>query len=146
MAGGVSYGGRRGRKKRLMGEINVVPYIDVMLVLLVIFMVTAPLLSTGVDVDLPQADAAPTEDTDQEPFVLTVDANGQYFLNDEESPITSIEEVKLKAAAVLRHAPKTPFMVRGDASVPYGEVVQGMVLLQQAGVPKVGLVTKAPEG
>ncbi len=134
------------RKKRLMGEINVVPYIDVMLVLLVIFMVTAPLLSTGIDVDLPRADARPTENEDLEPFVLTVDSEGRYYLNDSEAPIESLREIERTAKAVLRREPKTPFMVRGDDAVNYGEVIKGMVLLQQAGVDKVGLVTKAPEG
>lgn len=130
------------RKKRLMAEINVVPYIDVMLVLLVIFMVTAPLLSTGVAVDLPGADAQPLEE-DQEPFVLTIDLDGQYYLNDEEQPVTSIDEIQRQAAIVLKKAPRTPFMVRGDGGVAYGEVVRAMVLLQKAGVEKVGLATTA---
>lgn len=130
------------RKKRLMGEINVVPYIDVMLVLLVIFMVTAPLLSTGVDVDLPGADAQPMEE-DQEPFVLTVDKDGNYYLNDAEEPISSIEEIQRQAAIMMRKNPRTPFMVRGDNLVEYGEVVRAMVYLQAAGVEKVGLATAA---
>ena len=75
---------RYGRKKKLMAEINVVPYIDVMLVLLIIFMGTAPLLSTGVKVDLPKAAAEPMEDVDEEPCVLTVDAEGNYDINDDE--------------------------------------------------------------
>jgi len=132
------------RKKRLMGEINVVPYIDVMLVLLVIFMVTAPLLSTGVAVDLPSADAQPLEE-DQEPFVLTVDKDGLYYLNDEETPLSSNVEIQRQAAIVLNKNPRTPFMVRGDGSVAYAEVVRAMVMLQQAGVEKVGLATTAPD-
>ncbi len=136
---------RHRRKKRMMSEINVVPYIDVMLVLLVIFMVTAPLLSTGIDVDLPSADAAPTEDLDLEPFVLTVDKNGAYYLNDSEEPVDSVAEIQRQAAIVLKKEPKTPFMVRGDSAINYGQVVDGMVLLQAAGVDKVGLVTNAPE-
>ncbi len=136
---------RSRRKKSLVSEINVVPYIDVMLVLLVIFMVTAPLLSTGVDVELPSADAAPTEDLELEPFVLTVDKEGRYYLNDGEEPIESAAEIKRQAAIILQKEPKTPFMVRGDNAVNYGEVVDGMVLLQAAGVEKVGLVTNAPE-
>ena len=136
---------RYGRKKkRLMAEINVVPYIDVMLVLLVIFMVTAPLLSTGVAVDLPGADAQPLEE-DQEPFVLTVDKNGAYYLNDEEQAVASTDEIRRQAAIVLKKNPRTPFMVRGDGAVAYVEVVRAMVLLQQAGVEKVGLATDAIE-
>ena len=130
------------RKKRLMGEINVVPYIDVMLVLLVIFMVTAPLLSTGVDVELPAADAQPLEE-DQEPFVLTVDKQGRYYLNDGEDALASDEEIQRQAAIVLGKNPRTPFMVRGDAAVEYAQVVRAMVLLQNAGVEKVGLATSA---
>jgi biopolymer transport protein TolR len=132
------------RKQRLMAEINVVPYIDVMLVLLVIFMVTAPLLSTGIDVNLPDADAQPLEE-DQEPFVLTVDKDGLYYLNDEEKPLSSIEEIQRQAIIVLKKSPNTPFMVRGDGAVAYAEVVRAMVLLQKAGVEKVGLATIAPD-
>jgi biopolymer transport protein TolR len=130
------------RKQRLMAEINVVPYIDVMLVLLVIFMVTAPLLSTGIDVNLPDADAQPLEE-DQEPFVLTVDKDGQYYLNDQEEAISDISEIQRQAANVLKRNPKTPFMVRGDGAVAYSKVVSAMVLLQKAGVDKVGLATTA---
>lgn len=136
---------RHRRKKRMISDINVVPYIDVMLVLLVVFMVTAPLLSTGVVVDLPSVDASSTEDLDIEPFVLTVDREGVYYLNDNEEPIKSTEEIQRQAAIVLKKEPKTPFMVRGDNAVNYGQVVNGMVLLQAAGVEKVGLVTDTPE-
>ncbi len=136
---------RHRSKKRLMGEINVVPYIDVMLVLLVIFMVTAPLLSTGVDVELPSAKASPLPDPELEPFVLTVDKHGEYYLNDNEEPIESIKEIQRQAVIVLKKEPNTPFVVRGDVAVPYGEIVKGMVVLQGAGVEKVGMATKAPE-
>jgi len=124
-----------------MGEINVVPYIDVMLVLLVIFMVTAPLLSTGIDVNLPGADAQPMEE-DLEPFVLTVDEGGKYYLNDEENPLESIEEIQRQAGIALKKEPRRPFLVRADGAVMYEKVVRGMVLLQQAGVARVGLVTQ----
>ena len=136
---------RYGRKKRLLAEINVVPYIDVMLVLLVIFMVTAPLLSTGVSVELPKAAAEPMESQDEEPFVVTVDAEGRYFLNDNEEEVASDREIELKARAVLERNPKLPFMVRGDGSAQYEYVVQAMVLLQKAGVESVGLVTDPPD-
>ena len=121
-----------------------VPYIDVMLVMLVIFMITAPLLNQGVDVDLPQADAEPMDDTQQDPVVLTVDAQGRYFLNvggDPEQEIDA-ETLLLRTAAVLRQRPRAAVLVRGDSSVDYGLVVAAMSLLQQAGAAKVGLVTE----
>lgn len=124
-----------------------VPYIDVMLVMLVIFMITAPLLNQGVDVDLPQADAEPMDDTQQDPVVLTVDAQGRYFLNvggDPEQEIDA-ETLLLRTAAVLRQRPRAVVLVRGDSSVDYGLVVAAMSLLQQAGAAKVGLVTE-PSG
>jgi len=130
-----------------MSEINVVPYIDVMLVMLVIFMITAPLLNQGVDVDLPQADGEPMDDTQQDPVVLTVDAQGRYFLNvggDPEQEIDA-ETLLLRTAAVLRQRPRAVVLVRGDANVDYGLVVAAMSLLQQAGASKVGLVTE-PSG
>ncbi|MDD9856910.1 MAG: protein TolR [Gammaproteobacteria bacterium] len=134
-----------GRKKRLMGEINVVPYIDVMLVLLIIFMVTAPLLSQGVKIDLPKARAELMAEENNEPFVVTVDAAGNYYLNDDREQAASPGEIELKARAVLRRNPGTPFLVRGDGAAAYADVVQAMVLLQAAGVESVGLVTETPE-
>jgi len=127
-----------------MSEINVVPYIDVMLVLLVIFMVTAPLLMEGVQVDLPEVDARPVTEDSSEPFVVHVDREGVYYLNDNREPVTQLNEIRVKAAAVLRSSPDTQFMVRGDRRVSYDAVVRAMVLLQQAGVPSVGLVTDSP--
>lgn len=134
-----------GRKKRLMGEINVVPYIDVMLVLLIIFMVTAPLLSQGVKIDLPKARAELIPDENNEPFVVTVDAAGNYYLNDDREQVASPGEIELKARAVLRRNPGAPFLVRGDGAAAYADVVRAMVLLQAAGVESVGLVTETPE-
>ena len=134
-----------GKKKKMMSEINVVPYIDVMLVLLIIFMVTAPLLSTGVSVDLPQAASEPLENNDEEPFVVTVDADGRYYLNDDEEEVATSREIELKARAVLERNPELPFLVRGDGAADYASVVQAMVLLQKAGVDSVGLVTDPPE-
>jgi len=127
-----------------MSEINVVPYIDVMLVLLVIFMITAPLLNQGIEVDLPQADAEPVDETQQDPLVLTVDAEGQYFLNVGGDPEQAIdaEALVLRVAAVLRQRPRATVLVRGDASVDYGQVVAAMSLLQQAGAARVGLITE----
>lgn len=129
---------RSHRKKKLMAEINVVPYIDVMLVLLVIFMVTAPLLTEGVTVELPEADARTLDAGQSEPFVLTVDREGKLFV---ESAEKEPSQVTAFAAAVLRRSPKTQFVVRGDKEVSYQHVVDAMVLLQKAGVDTVGLVT-----
>jgi biopolymer transport protein TolR len=134
-------------RRKPMSEINVVPYIDVMLVLLVIFMITAPLLTAGVAVELPQAEAEPMAGEADEPLVVTVTVNGDYYLNVGDKPDEPIDHQLLvtKVAAVLRHRPKTPIMVRGDTNVEYGKVVVAMALLQKAGAPSVGLITKAPE-
>ena len=129
-----------------MGEINVVPYIDVMLVLLVIFMITAPLLTQGVNVDLPQASAEPMDGDTKEPLIVTVNAEGDYYLNvgdNTDSPIKNDAMVKL-VAAVLRNQPGTPVLIRGDGRVRYEKVVFAMSLLQQAGAPSVGLITETP--
>ena len=124
-----------------------VPYIDVMLVMLVIFMVTAPLLTQGVQVDLPAATAEPIEAKAEEPLEVTVDADGALYLNIGEAPNQAIDPETLvqRTAAVLRRRPDTPVLVRGDRAVAYGSVVKAMVLLQQAGAPSVGLVTETPE-
>ena len=140
----MNYSSQR-RKKRMISEINVVPYIDVMLVLLIIFMVTAPLLSTGVTVELPKAAAEPMENDSEEPFVVTVDADGNYYINDDEQKIASEREIELKARAVLARNPELPFVIRGDGAAEYTFVMQAMVLLQKAGVESVGLVTDPPE-
>jgi len=131
----------RKRRKKLMSEINVVPYIDVMLVLLVIFMITAPLLSQGVKVDLPKAAAQPVDSQDRETLVVTVDREGRYFLDDRR---ISSEELSRKVAAILRARPQTPVLIRGDRQSNYGEVVKAMTLLQSAGAPSVGLLTEPP--
>ena len=133
---------RRGRK--LMGEINVVPYIDVMLVLLIIVMVTAPMLSQGIKVDLPQAAAEPIEPDDLEPLLLSIDRAGLLYLNLRDPRRALGPERLLEvAAAALRREPARPVLVKADRAVPYGRVVEGMVLLQQAGAKKVGFVTES---
>ena len=139
---------RRGRK--LMAEINVVPYIDVMLVLLIIFMITAPLLAEGIKVELPKAGARPIPPEmlkDSKPIVLTIDDAGRLFLNynKPESEPLDPAEVESQAAAVLRSAPETTVLVRGDYRVAYGEVVSAMTILQRAGASKVGFITQPPE-
>jgi len=137
----------RTKKHRLMSEINVVPYIDVMLVLLIIFMITAPLLTQGINVDLPKAAAAPIENQKDEPLVLSIDKDGRFFLNIGDNPDQPIDEsaVLERVSAVLRRNAETPVLVKGDQNVPYGRVVVGMTLLRQAGAPKVGFLTD-PKG
>jgi biopolymer transport protein TolR len=138
--------GPNRRSRRLMAEINVVPYIDVMLVLLIIFMVTAPLLTQGIKVDLPKAGAEPLPEDmtrDHQPLILSVDPAGQFYLNiggDEETPIDA-DTVVQRVSAVLRREPQTPVLVKADRAVPYGSVVEGMVLLQESGAEKVGFIT-----
>jgi len=137
---------RNRNKHRPMAEINVVPYIDVMLVLLIIFMVTAPMLMQGVKVDLPEANADPVENQDSEPVIVSVNAAGQLFLNlGQEDQVLSLPTIKDRVAAVIRRSPKKPVLVWGDRAVPYGEVVSVMVALQEAGAPSVGLVTENPQ-
>jgi biopolymer transport protein TolR len=134
-------------RRRTMSEINVMPYIDVMLVLLVIFMITAPLLTQGVDVELPKAASEPMKADAREPLVVTVNKKGDYYVNvgeEQERPIDH-ETLVARVAAVLRNQPGTPVMVRGDKDVNYGKVVTAMALLQKAGAPNVGLVTETPE-
>ncbi|MDA9681404.1 protein TolR [Luminiphilus sp.] len=129
-----------------MAEINVVPYIDVMLVLLVIFMATAPLLMQGVEVDLPDANSSPVSDSDAEPLIVSIDAQARLYLNlgASDDLALNIETVKQRVATVLKRNPEKAVMVWGDAAVPYGEVVALMSQLQEAGALSVGLVTEAP--
>ncbi len=136
------------RSRRAVAEINVVPYIDVMLVLLVIFMATAPLLMQGVEVDLPKADSSPVSDSDAEPLIVSIDSEARLYLNlgASDDQALSIETVKQRVATVLKRNPEKAVMVWGDAAVPYGEVVVLMSELQDAGAPSVGLVTEAPAG
>jgi biopolymer transport protein TolR len=134
--------GRRKRRK-LMSQINVVPYIDVMLVLLVIFMVTAPLLNLGVDIHLPQSAAKSVQDN-KEPVLVSVDKDGSFFLTlggTQREPIDA-ENLVRKVSAFVRANPQVSVMIGGDERVDYGKIYQAMVLLQQAGVPKVGLMSQ----
>ena len=126
----------------MMNEINVVPYIDVMLVLLVIFMVTAQLLTEGVNVQLPQAAARTITSEQSIPFIVHVDAEGRYFVNQESDNAVDLRQIQLKAAAVRNVNPGTSFLVRGDRNVNFDAVVQAMVALQAAGVKNVGIVTR----
>ncbi|MEM7259116.1 MAG: protein TolR [Pseudomonadota bacterium] len=136
---------RNQRQKRpLMSEMNVVPYIDVMLVLLVIFMITAPLLTTGVEVDLPDADAKPVQSENQsEPLVLSINDAGEWFLNTGEGkdiPVDQEAALKLSAEA-LQDNPNRGVMVRADENINYGLVMEAMVTLQGAGAEKVQLMS-----
>ena len=134
-------------RRRKVAEINVVPYIDVMLVLLIIFMVTAPLITQGVKVDLPKAEAEPIDKDSKTPIVASVDAKGTYYLSiDGENRAMSAEDIALEVKARLSVDPDIPVVVNGDGAVSYNAVVQLMVLLQKmAGVPSVGLMTDSPE-
>ena len=132
--------------RRLMGEINVVPYIDVMLVLLIIFMITAPLLTQGIKVELPKAGAEPLDPKmlkDAIPIVLSVDKEGRLYLNrggDPKSPLDP-DVVAERTTAELKRNPELPVLVKADNAVPYGRVVQAMVILQHSGAKKVGFIT-----
>ncbi len=137
----------KAKKRKPLAEINVVPYIDVMLVLLVVFMVTAPLLTQGVKVDLPQAPSAPIDKNDDEPIIVSLKKDGSYYINLGKSPNKArpLDEISDTVAKVLRQKPSTPVLVWGDSSVDYGLVVQLMTRLQKAGAPSVGLVTDPPK-
>jgi len=130
-------------KRRLLSEINVVPYIDVMLVLLIIFMITAPLLTQGINVDLPKASAQPVAADSAEPLVLSIDKDGKFYLNVGDKNETAIDDAAVveRASAVIRRNPQIQVLVKADQSVPYGRVVLGGSLLTQAGATKMGLLT-----
>lgn len=135
------------RKRRVMADINVVPYIDVMLVLLIIFMVTAPLLKQGVDVDLPQAPAQALDVNSPEPVIISVDEKGLVYLNTSSQPDSPLDNAELveQVKQALAKQNKRPVMVRGDRNVIYQSVVNVLVQLQQAGIDSVGLVTQPAE-
>ncbi len=134
------------KKRRAVSEINVVPYIDVMLVLLIIFMITAPIVQQGVEVELPKLAANSLPPEQQEPVILTVSKTGEYYLNvgdDLKKPVSD-DIVAERVALILKLKPQTPVLVRGDKQADYGAVTTAMVLLQSAGVEKVGLMTDQP--
>ncbi len=139
---------RRHRRKPI-SEINVVPYIDVMLVLLIVFMVTAPMLTQGVAVELPEAPSEPLNLSDnQEVIIVSVKSDGSYYLDvggDQEQPI-SLDAISTRMKKIMRASPATQVMVRGDKSVSYGVVVQLMTALQAVGVSNVGLISEPPKG
>jgi biopolymer transport protein TolR len=141
----------KGRRQQPIAEINVVPYIDVMLVLLVIFMITAPILSQGITVDLPKVASEQVPSADREPIIVSVNQAGQYFLNISDTPESPMEtkSLQVRVAAELELAKqnhqKLNVLVKGDANVPYGQVVTAMGLLKNAGAEQVGLMTDSPQ-
>lgn len=132
---------RRHIKHKIMADINVVPYIDVMLVLLVIFMITTPLMKQGVEVDLPSAKANKIDPKAQKPIIVTVNKDGDYYLNESETAI-SAKQLMIQVAAEHETAKSKSVYVRGDKNANYGQVLQAMVLIQKAGISKVGLMTE----
>ncbi|GAA3534365.1 protein TolR [Zobellella aerophila] len=137
------HGYQRRRRKRV-AEINVVPYIDVMLVLLIIFMATAPMITQGVKVDLPQAEAEALPEDSETPLIASIDAEGRYFLDVGDNSEQAIDLLELAGMvqAKLRITPEAPVVVKGDANVRYDAVIQLMATLKASGVPTVGLMTQ----
>jgi len=138
---------KHGRRKP-MGEINVVPYIDVTLVLLIIFMITTPMLQTGVEVDLPQAESAMVEQKEGEPpIVISIKEKGEFYINTDgqNDELIVPEVINDRVAAVLSNKPGTQVLISADKGVDYGTVVTVMAALKNAGVPTVGLMTKPEE-
>ena len=139
------------RRRKPMSEINVVPYIDVMLVLLVIFMATAPLLTQGVVVDLPDAPSEPVETDEEDPLVVSVRQDGAIFVNlgiqnaDEEGTRVTIYSLEDQAGKIIRARADVPVYVKADHKLDYGTVVRVMTVLQKAGASSVGLITEPPE-
>ena len=135
------------QKRKPMSDMNVVPYIDVMLVLLIIFMVTAPMLSQGVKIELPQIDSSPTDiQSDAEPLIVSVDYNGAYYIETGDDPgkPKTLDALENDVSKILAAQPQTDVLVRGDKNVAYGVVVELMAMLQASGATRVGLVTENP--
>ena len=143
----VSSSSGRGQKRRPMAEINVVPYIDVTLVLLIIFMVTAPMLQTGVDVDLPQAEARTIDPSEELPIIISINAEGALYLDVSNQGDAQVDEADLpnKIQEALQKTPGLHVLIRGDKKVEYGRVVTVMAALKKAGIPSVGLMTNPQE-
>jgi len=138
----------RRTKHKMVSDINAVPFIDVMLVLLVVFMVTAPLLTQGVSVELPEAPSQPIDVEDNaETLIVSIKASGEYFidLGDDPEKAVSLDLIGEQVSKILNVQPQTPVLVRGDKSVPYGKVIELMTVLQNAGVPNLGLISDPPK-
>jgi len=145
----MSHISRKNGRRKPMAEINVVPYIDVTLVLLIIFMITTPMLQTGVDVDLPEAESktVETEGESNPPIVISIKENGEYYIKfdyQDDAPVQP-EEINAQVVAVLTDKPKTKVLINADKGVDYGAVVTVMAALKNAGVPTVGLMTQPAE-
>ena len=134
-------------KRKLFAEINIVPYVDVTLVLLVVFMVAAPLLIQGVNVDLPQAISSPLETNKEEPLIVSIKSNGNLYINLGSKKEITITKLDLfdRVSKILKQNPNKSVLVWGDKKIPYGEIVKLMVLLQEAGANSIGLVTENPQ-
>ncbi|WP_426416551.1 protein TolR [Aestuariirhabdus sp. LZHN29] len=139
---------KQKQRRRPISEINVVPYIDVMMVLLIVFMVAAPLLTQGVQVDLPKTNAKPMQmPEDEEVLIISIKADGSYYLNigdKQEEPVT-LERLGEQVGKIIRAQPQRPVMIKGDKQVIYGAVVTAMASLQESGVDNVGLITDPKE-
>ncbi len=139
---------RTRHRRKPIAEINVVPYIDVMMVLLIVFMVAAPMLTQGVNVDLPKTNAKPMEMPDnEEVLIISVKSDGSYYVNigqQPEEPVV-LEQLAEQVSKVIRAQPRRPVMIKGDKSVAYGSVVSVMAALQESGIDNVGLITGPKE-
>lgn len=139
----------RPDRRKPMAEINMVPLIDVMLVLLIVFMVTAPLITQGIKIDLPQADAEPMEESEEETLVVSINAKGQYFINlgevsaENPEPVT-LEQIGEQVTKIMDANPAVPVYLEGDAGIEYGLVTGLMAVLEDAGVPNIALITRPP--
>jgi len=136
---------KKAGRRRPMAEINVVPYIDVTLVLLIIFMITTPMLQSGVEVDLPRAQAAMVEQKDDTPpLVISIQQGGNYFINsgNGEDEAISKEAIYPRVEIIIKNKPETQVLINADKNVDYGTVVTTMADLKHAGVPSVSLMTK----
>ncbi|MEX2367251.1 MAG: protein TolR [Pseudohongiellaceae bacterium] len=138
------------KRRNPMSEINVVPFIDVMLVLLIVFMVTAPLITQGINVDLPQADAEPVADSEEETLVVSINAQGEYFINlgavdpDNPEPV-ALDTIGESIARILAQNPQVPVFLEADSAINYGVVMELMATLERAGAPGVRLITQPPQ-
>ena len=136
-------------RRRPMSEINIVPYVDVMLVLLVIFMATAPMLAQGIKLDLPKESSEQLERTEEDPVIVSLQEDGSIYLNvgegaEEDGIQVSKATLEEQIMKVLRVRPDVPIFIRGDVDLAYGEVINVMTILQLAGADSVGLITEPP--
>ena len=133
------------KKRKLVAEINVIPYVDVTFVLLVVFMVTAPLLMQGVQVNLPAVDSAPIKSNDNDPFIVSIKNDGSYWIDQRgENQNKNLNEIKQIIEKILSQSPEKQILVWGDEKVDYGSVVLLMSELQKVGAMSVGLITDPP--